>query len=517
MHTWAKELGLATEGALRDFYINLHPNILIEKAVQGFEGKFAKGGGFLLPTGKSTENNLQFRYTVKDQKTEKKLDWSSNFREISSANFQGLKEKALEYLNTDSDIFISTKSIGNPTKFKKNVLFISTSSLNTLYFENSFYPGKEEVDLKNDIVILHAPTMMFDPNEFEVEAEVTIAINFEERMGIIIGTPFSGEIKKVTSALYAYQALDKGFLPLSASAHQDMGKGSVCLFMGGNNTGKTLLACDENKIIMGDDEICFDGNEIFGLQAGCYPRVDDLDKEINPLIYKVSNTFGSILENVTLNEVNRAPKFGDGYSEKARSNFQLELLEENGLRIRDSFSTVDHIFMLIKDPFGVLPPLAQLTPEQALQYYVVGYNAEIVRSEDGILIPKAAFYPGFDQLLLLEKPETHIKLFKNFLAKFNSQVWLINTGWSGGAFGGNGKRISFEQTRSLIQAVQKGDLKQFEFISDPFFNFKTVTKIPGLIMKNLNPAESWSDKKTYEGAAKDLAGHFLEQAKKYHY
>lgn len=494
------------------FFHNVPNNLLIEKSVQKGHGHLTKDGALLVLTGKQTGRSAQDKYVVKSASTENSIWWENALRSMTKENFEKLKTKAIAYLNeNDREVFITERSVGAEEKHNIGTRVISSHPHHIL-FSNHMFRAPIAAMNDNAFTVIHVPEMVINPSEFDVRAETVITTCFDTRVTVIVGTLYAGEIKKSMFSIMNYVLPDKKVLPMHSGASR-LPNGEVSVFFGLSGTGKTTLSCDEGTLLIGDDEHGLSDEGVFNFEGGCYAKTYKLSKETEPGIYKASTRFGSLLENVVMDNKTGAVDFFDkSIAENGRSSYPLSFIEE--LEKTSKGKVPSHIFFLSADAFGVLPPVAKLTKEQAMFYFVLGYTAKLAGTEIGVTEPQAAFSPCFGAPFMLRHPSVYAELLGHYLDKYNTNVWLINTGWTGGGYG-VGERFPLATTRKIIRAIQSNDLNKVDTTREAIFGFNIPTQVGDIAQSVLHPEQSWPDKSDYEKKSKELAASFHKQMQKF--
>ena len=363
-----------------------------------------------------------------------------------------------------------------------------------------------------NFTVLHAPELQADPARHGTRSGTFIVLNVAERTILIGGTRYAGELKKAMFTVMNYLLPKQGVLSMHCSAN--VGKaGDTALFFGLSGTGKTTLSADPNRGLIGDDEHGWSENGIFNFEGGCYAKVINLSPESEPDIYRTTQMFGTVLENVVLDPATKKVRFADqSITENTRASYPLHYIKNYVEGGRAGHPR--NVIFLTADAFGVLPPIAKLTPDQAMYYFLSGYTAKVAGTERGVKEPQPTFSACFGAAFLVWHATKYARMLGDLLRKHESQVWLINTGWSGGAYG-TGKRIDLEYTRAIAHAALAGDLDQAKTHTDPIFGLAIPNEIKGVPAKVLNPRETWSDTRGYDAQAKKLAGMFRENFEKF--
>jgi phosphoenolpyruvate carboxykinase (ATP) len=391
---------------------------------------------------------------------------------------------------------------------------VTTQAWNALFARNMFIrpPQAELAGFEPDYVILHAPLFHTDPAIDGVRSSTTIALSFEQKMIVIAGSEYAGEVKKSIFTVMNWLLPPKGVMPMHCSAN--LGKdGDVALFFGLSGTGKTTLSSDPERKLIGDDEHGWGDTGTFNFEGGCYAKVINLSQEAEPEIWAASNRFGSVLENVIGDEHGVLDLTDESLTENTRSCYPVEFIPNVDLSGRGG--QPKNVFMLTCDAFGVLPPISRLTPAQAMYHFLSGYTAQVAGTEKGLgKEPKATFSTCFAHPFLPRRPEVYGQMFADLIDRYGATCWLVNTGWSGGQFG-VGERMAIKHTRALLRGALDGSLTKMEFHKEPFFGLAIPAHVPGIPDEVLDPRQSWADKAAYDKMARDLIARFEENFASY--
>ena len=491
-------------------FMNSHKSLLIEKALQKKEGVLGPHGELIVQTGKHTGRSADDKYVVVTDLSKDKIWWENNVHKMSSETFKDLTDDVLTYLRSEEELFYTDRSIGSDNVFSLGIKFISPRASAALFTEYMFKPYL--VGLHNDTYkILHAPNFVLDPKKYGTRSETVIVTCFKEKMTIIIGSMYAGEIKKSMFSVMNFLLPDLGILPMHSGANQNANK-ETFVFFGLSGTGKTTLSTDKGLALIGDDEHGLSDKGVFNFEGGCYAKTSKLSPETEPEIYQASTQFSSFLENVKLGgEHNLIDFFDETLTENGRSSYPLTFIKD---RVEGGEGAIPkNLFYLSADAFGVLPPVSLLTSTQAMDYFELGYSAKLAGTEIGVKSPKATFSPCFGAPFMLRHPEVYAKLLNEFIEKYKIKVWLINTGWFGGSYG-KGQRFPLKVTRSIIRQIQAGKLENAEFNIDEIFNLKIPRSIDSIDNSILIPQNAWENKADYQEAASKLQASFSEQLKK---
>jgi phosphoenolpyruvate carboxykinase (ATP) len=507
MTSFYKELGLNVERGPKNIYMNSPRSFLIQETVARGIGKLTKDGSLVVTTGKHTGRSANDRYIVKSETTENTIWWANNFKPMTSETFMKLREKVINYLNEDRDLFITERSVGADETHNIGARLVTTNPNHALFSTHLFRSKMREMN-DNDFTILHAPELKLDPSEFGTVSETAVVTDIDTKTTIICGSLYAGEIKKSMFAVMNYMLPESNILPMHAGASR-LANGDVSVFFGLSGTGKTTLSTDEGTFLIGDDEHGLSEAGTFNFEGGCYAKTYKLSAETEPEIFAASNRFGALLENVVLDETTGTVDYFDkSIAENGRSSYPLDFIDE--LEKSSRGSTPKHIFFLSADAFGVLPPVAKLTKEQAMFYFVLGYTAKLAGTEIGVTEPQATFSPCFGAPFMLRHPSEYAKLLGEYIDKLGFNVWMINTGWTGGQYG-KGERFPLKITRDIIRSIQANELNEIATEKDPIFGLQIPCKVREIPSAILNPHTAWNDDTGYNKVAQDLAASFHKQ------
>jgi phosphoenolpyruvate carboxykinase (ATP) len=496
MESFFKNLGLDLD---KKVTVNAKPDFLINKAVELGHGVLAKNGSLVVKTGAHTGRAAKDKYVVYSDSTKDSIWWDNNLNKMNPENFNKLKNRVVEYLNEQDELFMSENSVGaHPVQ---NIgVRVLTPRPSAALFANYLFRKMEREFNQNDFTILHAPQLKIDPAEYGAKNETVITTCFETKTTIVVGSLYNGEIKKSMFCVLNYVLPEMGILPMHAGANE-MKNGDVSVFFGLSGTGKTTLSTDEGTLLIGDDEHGLSDEGVFNFEGGCYAKTFELKEEAEPGIWRASNRFGAILENVVMSEDGELDYDDKSLSENGRSSYPLDFID--GIKDCSTGKVPKNIFFLTADAFGVLPPVSKLSKDQAMYYFVLGYTAKLAGTEIGVVEPQTTFSPCFGAPFMLRHPSVYADLLGEYIDKHNIQVWLINTGWTGGEYG-VGHRFPIKVTRQIIRTIQKNGLKDVPTSTDPIFGLEIPQAVEGVDQKVLWPKECWADKCCYEVRAKNL-------------
>ena len=506
-----EKLGLKLDRSPNRYYLDSPLNLLVERAVALGYGKLPKHGALAVETGEYTGRCAKDRYVVKTDSTSDKVWWENNIHPMTTETFNKLKSKVIDYLNTDRDLYITERCVGADKKLNIGARLVTTHPQHALFSKYLFRHKLRPLG-ERDFTILHAPELQLDPSEFGTRSEVCVVTDFDQKITIICGTLYAGEIKKSMFSVMNYQLPSENVLPMHAGSSQLHNK-EVSVFFGLSGTGKTTLSCDEGVDLIGDDEHGMSADGLFNFEGGCYAKTYKLSRASEPGIFSASSQFGSMLENVVITETTGEPDFfNKSLSENGRSSYPLDFIK--ALESSSRGKLPSHIFFLTADAFGILPPVAKLTKEQAMFYFVLGYTAKVAGTEIGIKEPEATFSPCFGAPFMLRHPSVYANLLGDLLDKHGIKVWLINTGWTGGPYG-VGQRFPLNITRQIIRTIQKNTLNLTPTETDPVFGFDVPQAVRNVPTSFLHPRDNWGDPEKYDVQSKELAMSFHNQMKEF--
>lgn len=495
-------------------YWNLTPAELVEHTLNIGEGVLTDTGAIAIRTGKFTGRSPDDKFTVKDANTETSVDWSSKFNiPFTTAQFDALHKRVLAYLENRKLYVVDAVACADP-KYRIGIRLIAEKPWSAMFAINMFInPSNKEIQTANpDWIILNAPGFMADPAIDGTRQSNFAAIDFTKKIILIGGTGYTGEIKKGIFTILNYTLpLERNVFPMHCSANQ--GKdGDTAIFFGLSGTGKTTLSADPNRSLIGDDEHGWSEEGVFNFEGGCYAKTINLSPEGEPEIYEAIK-FGAILENIGFVEGTRTPDYAfSGITENTRVSYPLEHIP-NALQP----SVGNHpknIFFLTCDAYGVLPPISKLTPGQAMHHFISGYTARVAGTEAGVTEPKPAFSQCFGAPFLPLHPVQYATMLSDRMQKHKTNIWLVNTGWSGGQYG-VGSRMKLRYTRAMIQAALEGKLQNETFETLPIFGLEIPKNCPEVPTEILNPRNTWADKTAYDKQAIHLANLFNANFEKF--
>lgn len=493
---------------------NLSVPLLYEQAIRRGEGEIAAGGAFVALTGIHTGRTPKDKFIIKDASTISEVDWNDINQSASQDVFESLRHRMLANFQ-GREAFVTDTFAGADPDYRLSIRLVSNSAWHSLFARNMFLrPTPSELkEFVPDFTIIHLPFFEANPEIDKLHSEVFILVNFAERVVLIGGTRYAGEIKKSVFGILNFLLPPRNVLPMHCSVNVGS-RGDSAVFFGLSGTGKTTLSADGTRTLIGDDEHGWSPNGLFNFEGGCYAKVIRLSREAEPEIYATTGRFGTVLENVILDPVTRLPDFdNDSLTENTRACYPIDFIPNVSLTGMTGHPA--NVIMLTADAFGVLPPIARLTPEQAAYHFLSGYTARVAGTERGMgNSPQATFSTCFGAPFMPRHPTVYAKLLAERIRQHQTQCWLVNTGWSGGSYG-VGQRMKIQHTRSLVRAALDGKLKDVPTKQDGFFGLHTPQESPGVPANVLNPRDTWSDKAAYDDTARELTRRFEHNFKKF--
>lgn len=485
---------------------------LYEETVKRREGVIAASGPIICSTGQHTGRSPNDKFVVKEPSSEKNVAWGKVNRAIAQDKFDSIHRRMCAYLR-GKEIFVQDCWAGADPAFRLPIRIVTEKAWHSLFARHMLIPEKDpakRLEHQPEFTIIDAPNFTADPASDGTHSETFILLNFAKKLVLIGGTNYAGEIKKSVFTIMNYLLPIKDVLPMHCSANIG-DRGDVALFFGLSGTGKTTLSSDPHRRLIGDDEHGWSAHGVFNFEGGCYAKMIRLSQEAEPQIYETTRRFGTVLENVTADPVTRELNLNDdSVTENTRGAYPLSFIDNAELSGQGGHPA--HIIMLTADAFGVLPPIAKLTPAGAMYHFLSGYTAKVAGTERGVTEPKATFSTCFGAPFMVWDPNVYAKLLGDRISKHKASVWLVNTGWTGGAYG-TGSRMKIAHTRALINAALSGALEKVPTKLDPVFNLHVPTACPGVPENVLTPKSTWKDPAAYDAQAKKLATMFTENFK----
>ncbi|MRS03093.1 phosphoenolpyruvate carboxykinase (ATP) [bacterium] len=509
----ALDLGYLGKQSQISVYWNLSTPQLIEQAIMNQEGNLSPTGALLVNTGEFTGRSPNDKYIVNYQdKSDQEIDWGKVNQPLLPEKFEGLLDKVLSHLE-NKNIYVQEVLVGSHPQHQRRIRIITEFAWSALFARDLLIPGTDMYTDGPDFTIIQAPGFCADPQVDGTKSKTFIILDFVRRIVLIGNTQYAGEIKKAVFTIMNRLLPGENVLPMHCSANIGM-QGDTSLFFGLSGTGKTTLSSDPDRFLIGDDEHGWAMDGIFNFEGGCYAKTINLKKELEPIIWDAAQSFGSVLENVTFDSDTRLLDFTDSsVTENTRAAYSLKNVAR---KVKSGMGGhPDHIFFLCADAFGVLPPIASLTPNQAAYFFLSGYTAKLAGTERGLgCEPQATFSACFGAPFMPLNPVRYADMLREKISEHHAKVWLVNTGWTGGPYG-VGSRTKLPYTRAMISAAIKGILDEAPSEVETFFGLKIPNIIPGVPSKMLNPSKSWDNPEQYKLTATALIGKFRENIAQY--
>ena len=500
--------GIASNAAV---FTNLGTSVLVEHALKKGEGKLTKDGALLVDTGKFTGRSVKDKFVVRDAITESTVNWGPINQPMAAEQWDNLKVDFLAALKDQGELYVADLFGGSQPEYRVNVRVITQMAWHSLFIRTLLVrPSAEELaSFVPEYTIINLPSFKADPTRHGCRSDTVIAVNLSEKLILIGNTEYSGEMKKGVFGLLNFLLPAQGVMPMHCSANVGA-DGKSAIFFGLSGTGKTTLSADASRTLIGDDEHGWSDQAVFNFEGGCYAKMINLSAEGEPEIYATTKMFGTILENVTIDEDTRELDFTDASkTENTRGAYPIEFIPNTSAE--NLGPPPSSIIFLTADAFGVLPPIARLTPDQAMYHFLSGYTAKVAGTEIGVTEPQATFSTCFGAAFMPRHPSVYGNLLKKRIAEGGAECWLVNTGWSGGRATYPGiSRMPIKATRALLNAALDGSLNDAEFRKDPNFGFEVPVAVAGVDSKLLDPREAWADGQAYDVTAKDLVGKFIK-------
>ena len=505
-HSGLDAQGIAT-GA--EIFWNLTTAPLVEHAVRRGEGLLAKEGPLVVRTGKFTGRAAKDKYIVRNSVTEDTVWWGKVNQPMDADAFDRLHDDFLLALGDKDMLFVADLYGGSQPEHRLRVRVINELAWHNLFVRTLLVrpEGHELADFEPEFTIIDLPSFRADPERHGCRSETVIAVNLEKKLVLIGGTAYAGEMKKSVFGLLNFLLPPKGIMPMHCSANIGP-NGDTAVFFGLSGTGKTTLSADPNRTLIGDDEHGWSDTAVFNFEGGCYAKMIRLSAEAEPEIFATTRRFGTVLENVVMDPVTRELDLDDAtLAENSRGAYPIDFIPNSS---DENMGPVPkNVVMLTADAFGVLPPIARLTPDQAMYHFLSGYTAKVAGTEIGVTEPEATFSTCFGAPFMPRHPSVYGNLLKKRIAEGSVDCWLVNTGWTGGKYG-VGKRMPIKETRALLNAALDGSLKSAEFRKDPNFGFEVPVAVPGVDSSILDPRGTWADPAEYDRTAAKLVDLFVQ-------
>ena len=487
---------------------NLETAPLVEQSLLRGEGRLAKDGPLVVETGKHTGRSAKDKFIVRDSETEGTIWWDNN-ASMAPEHFAALKADFLAALAEKESLFVQDLFGGSQPEHRVRVRVVNELAWHSLFIRTMLVrpAGAELAGFEPEYTIIDLPSFRADPARHGTRSETVIAVNLSEKLILIGGTAYAGEMKKSVFGLLNYLLPVEGIMPMHCSANIGP-KGDTAVFFGLSGTGKTTLSADASRTLIGDDEHGWSDTAVFNFEGGCYAKMIRLSPEAEPEIYATTKRFGTVLENVVMDPESRVLDFDDAsLAENSRGAYPIEFIPNSS---QENMGPVPkNVIFLTADAFGVLPPIARLTPDQAMYHFLSGYTAKVAGTEIGVTEPEATFSTCFGAPFMPRHPSVYGNLLKDRIAKGGVRCWLVNTGWTGGKYG-VGSRMPIKATRALLNAALDGSLNDVAFRKDDWFGFDVPVSVPGVEQRILNPRDTWADKADYDATAAKLVKLFTD-------
>ncbi len=497
----------------RKIHWNLTPPLLYEEVIQRREAMMTDSGSLAVYTGKCTGRSPNDKFFVNEPSSYDHVNWGKTNRPIQAEKFERLKVRILDYFSR-KELFIQDCYGGADPAYRFPARIITDSAWQSLFAYNMFrhaanVPAHE---FTPEFTVLVATGFETEPEIDGTRSDVVVAIHLGQKLALIAGTRYAGEIKKTVFTVLNYLFPLQSIFPMHCATNIGE-KSDTALFFGLSGTGKTTLSDDPKRRLIGDDEHGWSDNGVFNFEGGCYAKVIRLSAKDEPEIYSMTRRYGTLLENVVMDPASRRVDLNDDtITENTRASYRLEQLDNY-----EPTGMGDHpknVILLTADAFGVLPPIARLTPEQAMYHFLSGYTAKVAGTEKGVKEPQATFSTCFGGPFMVHHPMVYARLLGEKILKHGSQCWMVNTGWTGGAYG-VGQRMKIAYTRTMLDQLLSGQLDAVEYAPDPVFGLMVPRSCPGIPENVLNPRSTWADPSAYDAQARKLAGLFLENFAQY--
>jgi phosphoenolpyruvate carboxykinase (ATP) len=503
--------GLEALGIVRSGRVhwNLPPAALYEEALRHGEGQLAAEGPLVARTGQHTGRSPNDKFVVRDASSDAHVHWGAVNREISPEKFDLIHRDMMAFIQ-DRELYVLDAWAGTDPRYRLPIRVVNAFAWHNLFARNMFLPEQDPEAIQShrpEYTVIDIPTFQSDPARHGTRSDVFVLVHFGRKLVLIGGTHYAGEIKKSIFTILNYALPFQGVLPMHCSANIGT-EGDTALFFGLSGTGKTTLSSDPRRRLIGDDEHGWSDAGVFNFEGGCYAKVIKLSAEAEPQIYQTTRRFGTILENVVVDPATRALNLDSAeYTENTRGSYPIAFIDNAELSGRGGHPT--NIVMLTADAYGVLPPIARLTPEAAMYHFLSGYTARVAGTEKGVTEPKATFSTCFGAPFLPLSPNVYARMLGERIAKHRAAVWLVNTGWTGGPYG-VGTRMKIAHTRAMITAALSGQLAGVSYAKHPVFNVDVPTTCPGVPDGVLDPRSTWPDAGKYDQQAAALAKMFTD-------
>jgi phosphoenolpyruvate carboxykinase (ATP) len=493
-------------------YRNPTTSLLYAHALLRGDGRLAEGGPLVVDTGKFTGRSPKDKFLVDEPSSTDRIWWGEVNQKLAESSFDGLRDRVASHLGSAEVLYVIDAWAGADPEHRIGVRVVTAHPYHALFAKTMFIDLSESelAGFEPEALVLHAPDVEADPDADGTRSGTAIVLHPGKTELLVLGTFYAGEIKKSIFTVMNDRLPLEDVFPMHCSANVD-DHGDVAIFFGLSGTGKTTLSADPGRHLIGDDEHGWGVSGVFNIEGGCYAKVIRLSPDAEPEIFRTTHTFGTILENVTVDEQGVLDLDDDSKTENTRAAYKLEQIG-NALPTKQAGHPHSVIF-LTADAFGILPPLARLNREQALYYFLSGFTAKLAGTEIGVTEPQPTFSTCFAQPFLPQPPAVYARMLGEKLDRHGSRVWLVNTGWTGGPFG-EGTRMPIQATRALLHAALGSHLDHGEYRIDPVFGFEVPLEVHGVDSKLLDPRATWRDAEQYDVKARELADMFVENFSK---
>ncbi len=493
---------------------NLTTPKLYEAAVRLGEAVLSRHGALSVATGEYTGRSPKDKFITRESESEDLVAWGTVNQPFDPSAFDAMHDRVARFLSEQDELFVQDLYVGADPDYRMPLRVVGQRGWHSLFARVMFIrPPREALhDHVPQFTVLHAPAMEADPSRDGTRSKTFILVSFTKNLILIGGTEYGGEIKKSIFSIMNHLLPQQDVMPMHCSANIGSA-GDVALFFGLSGTGKTTLSSDPSRTLIGDDEHGWSDHGVFNFEGGCYAKVINLSAEAEPDIYRATQSFGTVLENVVLDEDTREIDYrDDSLTENTRAAYPLDIIPNAS---RDGMGGHPrNILFLTADAFGVLPPISRLTPDQASYYFLSGYTAKVAGTERGLTEPEATFSTCFGAPFMTQSPGIYGRLLREKINQHKPNVWLVNTGWTGGPYG-VGHRISIAHTRAIVDAALSGALDGVSFRTDPIFGVAVPESVPDVPAEVLTPSNTWTDKGAYDRQARSLADRFRKNFEKY--
>ena len=499
---------------LGQVYYNLMEPALVETALKRGEGTLGNGGAFLVSTGEHTGRSPKDKFVVRTPDVEEHIWWENN-KPMDPAAFDQLYADMLEHMK-GRDYFVQDLYGGADPEHRLDVRMVSELAWHNLFIRHLLRrPDRDELDVfVPEFTVINCPSFSADPEKHGCRSGTVIALNFDKKLILIGGTEYAGENKKSVFTLLNYMLPQKGIMPMHCSANHAIDNPvDTAVFFGLSGTGKTTLSADPSRVLIGDDEHGWSDRGTFNFEGGCYAKTINLSAEAEPEIFATTTKFATVIENMIFDEETKELDFeDDSLTANMRCAYPLDYISNASATSLGGHPK--NIIMLTCDAFGVLPPIARLTPAQAMYHFLSGFTSKVAGTEKGVTEPEPTFSTCFGAPFMPRRPEAYGNLLREKIAKHGATCWLVNTGWTGGAYG-TGSRMPIRATRALLTAALDGSLNNADFRKDPNFGFEVPVAVPGVAEVLLDPRRTWDDQEAYDAQAKKLVDMFSDNFAQY--